>query len=143
VWCREPVTWESTPQIPAADLAADEFDAGSGADEWNTDNALQERVFFDSDADHLFTLADYALLRGHVNPNVLKLAAREWIVTACERCNRGRRAQLTPARSLLSVYARHLLERSGTPDWDDLSDFVTAVRALRVRRARPATGTVG
>ncbi|HEV2738683.1 MAG TPA: hypothetical protein VGU66_08905 [Candidatus Elarobacter sp.] len=142
VWCREPITLEVVPQALVAELRVDDLAVRGAAGDWPADDLPQERTFFDSDADHLFTLDDITILKGRVDSKVVKLASQEWIVTACERCNRGRRDQPTPARSLLSIYARHLLERSGAPDWDDLNAFIGVLRVLRIHRTQPAaTGT--
>jgi hypothetical protein len=143
VWCREPIPRTQGPPS-VSEVAVEELSSADAIAELDVDEVQEQREFFAHDADHLFTLDDHDLLKGHVKATTLKKIAKEWIVASCERCNRGRRGEATSIRTILSVYARHLFERSGQPDWDELTEFVSAVKMLRFRRGlSAATGTSG
>lgn len=143
VWCREPIPrTQGLPSVGA--VALEDLSSTGGIAELGVDQVPEQPEFFAHDADHLFTLDDHELLKGHVKATTLKKVEKEWIVTSCERCNRGRRNDVTSTRTMLSVYARHLFERSGQPDWDELAEFVLVMRMLRTRRGgSAATGTSG
>jgi hypothetical protein len=141
VWCREPIAEDRITEVRAEALGATpgQFDASL---DWEFQDV--DRVFFGHDADHLFTISDYTVLQSHLKRDALNLIAKEWIVTSCERCNRGRRSQPFSARALIAIYARHLFERSGKPDWDELATFSQAARLLGMQRSQPqSTGTAG
>ncbi len=144
VWCREPASEERVEEVRSIAVLRSR-DVGDGTEivEWGIDEVSSEKTFFGHDADHLFTLSDIELLRSHVKQTAIDCMAKEWIVASCARCNRGRRDNPTPMRSMLSVYARHLFERSGKPDWEELTLFAATARMLAFRRAARATGTGG
>jgi hypothetical protein len=145
VWCGERAGEQRIVDVRAiAQLGARDLDGEAGIVEWGVDEVDSEKTFFGHDADHLFTPSDVELVRGHVKATTLDIMAREWIVASCARCNRGRRENPSPVRALLAVYARHLLERTGKPDWEDLTLFAATARMVALRRsAVAATGTAG
>jgi hypothetical protein len=107
-----------------------------------TDTAFTERLLFGANADHILPYAYHAeILSNTPAPKHSAMRARlgqQWAVASCPQCDVGRYHAPMSSRTLLEIYARHLFERSGVPDWDDFDAFRVALKQYAyIRRAEP------
>jgi hypothetical protein len=105
-----------------------------------------DRLLFGAEADHIFDVTWHSelfeLVPKQKLASIRRKCGKEWLVATCPECNGGRHWASASMKVLFEIYARHLFERSGAPDFADLDDFrLTLEKYAFLRRTRGQQST--